>query len=119
MQTILITGVPKVLCRVPLVRHPWTNACLIHLSLSSNAMVWKLGERGLAQVSSSLLNRGSKFRGPSPIAHGGSLLVKASDRGWLATSSSPLSLKTRRVRGAMHVKSVESSNVLPLVWCGS
>ncbi|GFU73807.1 hypothetical protein TNCV_554351 [Trichonephila clavipes] len=22
-------------------------------------------------------------------------------------------------RGAMHVKSVESSNVLPLVWCGS
>ncbi|GFX04873.1 hypothetical protein TNCV_2248561 [Trichonephila clavipes] len=23
MQTVLIGGVPKILCRVPLVRHPW------------------------------------------------------------------------------------------------
>ncbi|GFW28950.1 hypothetical protein TNCV_202731 [Trichonephila clavipes] len=46
----------------------------------------------------------------------GSLVVKVSDRGWLVTSSSPVPLKTHRVeRGAKHVKSLESSNVLPLV----
>ncbi|GFX62511.1 hypothetical protein TNCV_413531 [Trichonephila clavipes] len=37
----------------------------------------------------------------------------------LVTSSSPVPLKTRRVGEPMHVKSVESSNVLPLMWCGS
>ncbi|GFT63534.1 hypothetical protein TNCV_870071 [Trichonephila clavipes] len=44
-------------------------------------------------------------------------MVKASDHGWHVTSSRPVPLKTRRVRKPMHVKCVESSNVLPLVWC--
>ncbi|GFW03721.1 hypothetical protein TNCV_2538321 [Trichonephila clavipes] len=35
------------------------------------------------------------------------------------TSSSPVPLKTRRERGEVHVKSVKSSNVLLLEWCGS
>ncbi|GFV43550.1 transposable element Tc3 transposase [Trichonephila clavipes] len=34
-------------------------------------------------------------------------------------SSSQVPLKTRWCKGAMHVKSVESSNVLSLGWCGS
>ncbi|GFW64413.1 hypothetical protein TNCV_274371 [Trichonephila clavipes] len=46
-------------------------------------------------------------------------VVKVWDHGWLVTSSSPVPLKKPLLRGAMHVKSVESSNVLPLVWYGS
>ncbi|GFX62688.1 hypothetical protein TNCV_4868481 [Trichonephila clavipes] len=49
----------------------------------------------------------------------GSRMVKVSDHGWLAPSSSPVPLKFPPCRGVMHIKSVESSNVLPLVWCGS
>ncbi|GFT57759.1 hypothetical protein TNCV_1663281 [Trichonephila clavipes] len=45
----------------------------------------------------------------------GSPVVKVSDSGWRGMSSKRVPLKTRRV-GAMHVKSVESSNVLSLVW---
>ncbi|GFX19129.1 hypothetical protein TNCV_3012731 [Trichonephila clavipes] len=33
-------------------------------------------------------------------------------------SSNPVPVKTCRVEEPMHVKSVENSNVLPLVWCG-
>ncbi|GFW06042.1 hypothetical protein TNCV_4478361 [Trichonephila clavipes] len=36
----------------------------------------------------------------------------------LVTRSSPAPLMTRSCRGAMQVTSVESSNVLPLLWCG-
>ncbi|GFX47529.1 hypothetical protein TNCV_3015481 [Trichonephila clavipes] len=50
------------------------------------------------------------------VGNRGSLVVKVSDSGWHATSSSPVPLKSRRVgRGAMHVKSVESSNFRPLM----
>ncbi|GFW15464.1 hypothetical protein TNCV_4656041 [Trichonephila clavipes] len=49
----------------------------------------------------------------------GSLMVKVSDGGWLVTNSSPVPLKDPPCRRAMQVKSVESSNVFPLVWCGS
>ncbi|GFW89090.1 hypothetical protein TNCV_2685241 [Trichonephila clavipes] len=47
-----------------------------------------------------------------------SLVVKVLDCGWLVTSSrAQHHLKDPQCRGAMHVKSVQSSNVLPLVWC--
>ncbi|GFW60876.1 hypothetical protein TNCV_4870891 [Trichonephila clavipes] len=49
----------------------------------------------------------------------GSLVVKIKDS-WLACQDfEPCALKTCRVGGAMYVKSVESLNVLPLVWYGS
>ncbi|GFU56193.1 hypothetical protein TNCV_712521 [Trichonephila clavipes] len=43
-------------------------------------------------------------------------VVKGSDHGRHVMSSSPVPLKDPPCRGTMHVKSVESSNVLPLVW---
>ncbi|GFW80701.1 hypothetical protein TNCV_3235531 [Trichonephila clavipes] len=46
----------------------------------------------------------------------GSLVVKASDRGWLVTSSSPLPLKTRPVgeRCTLNLSRAETSSR----WCG-
>ncbi|GFX28442.1 hypothetical protein TNCV_1152511 [Trichonephila clavipes] len=44
-------------------------------------------------------------------------MVKVSDRGSHVTSSSPVPTKDQSCRGMMHVKSIVSSNVLPLV-CG-
>ncbi|GFX00825.1 hypothetical protein TNCV_4577921 [Trichonephila clavipes] len=49
----------------------------------------------------------------------GSRVVKVSDRGWPFQEFEPSATKDPPRRGAIHVKSVESSNVLPLVWCGS
>ncbi|GFY32118.1 hypothetical protein TNCV_2622551 [Trichonephila clavipes] len=45
-----------------------------------------------------------------------SQVVKVSDRCWHITSLSPLSQKIHRVRD---LKPVDSSNVLPMVWCGN
>ncbi|GFV80904.1 hypothetical protein TNCV_3517711 [Trichonephila clavipes] len=45
--------------------------------------------------------------------------VKVSDRGWPCNESEPSTTKDSPNREPMHVKSVASSNVLPLVWCGS
>ncbi|GFX00921.1 hypothetical protein TNCV_4578871 [Trichonephila clavipes] len=45
--------------------------------------------------------------------------VKVSDRGLSYHELDPSTTKDTPCRGAMHVKSVESSDVLPLVWCGS
>ncbi|GFY32583.1 uncharacterized protein TNCV_673381 [Trichonephila clavipes] len=49
----------------------------------------------------------------------GSLVVKVTDL-WLACHEfEPSTTEDLPYRGAMHVKSVESSNILPLVWCGN
>ncbi|GFV28925.1 hypothetical protein TNCV_4540211 [Trichonephila clavipes] len=47
----------------------------------------------------------------------GSPVVKATDHDRHVMSSSPI--KTHHAGEAMHVKSVESSNAIPLAWCGS
>ncbi|GFW18847.1 hypothetical protein TNCV_5133001 [Trichonephila clavipes] len=49
----------------------------------------------------------------------GSLVVKVMDSWLVCHEFEPSSIEDPPCRGAMHVKSVESSNVLPLVWCGS
>ncbi|GFV25191.1 hypothetical protein TNCV_2565751 [Trichonephila clavipes] len=49
----------------------------------------------------------------------GSQVVKVSDRGWPCHEFEPTTTKESPSREEMHVESVESSNVLPLVWCGS
>ncbi|GFX77681.1 hypothetical protein TNCV_1105981 [Trichonephila clavipes] len=46
----------------------------------------------------------------------GNRVVKVSDRGWPCHEFEPSTTKDRPCMGALHVKSVESSNVLPLVW---
>ncbi|GFX88818.1 uncharacterized protein TNCV_2575251 [Trichonephila clavipes] len=48
----------------------------------------------------------------------GSRVVKVSDRGWHCHEFEPSTTKDPPCMAAMHVKSVESSNALPLVWCG-
>ncbi|GFV93558.1 hypothetical protein TNCV_1988701 [Trichonephila clavipes] len=48
-----------------------------------------------------------------------SRVVKVSDRGWPCHEFEPSTTKDPPCREAMHVKSVENSNVLPLVWCRS
>ncbi|GFU62466.1 hypothetical protein TNCV_2204011 [Trichonephila clavipes] len=53
----------------------------------------------------------------SMCAHG-SLVVKVSDRGLLCHGFEPSTNKDPPCWGVMHVKSVESPNVLPLMWCG-
>ncbi|GFX61319.1 hypothetical protein TNCV_1171581 [Trichonephila clavipes] len=49
----------------------------------------------------------------------GSRVVKISDRGWPYQEFEPSTTKDPPFTGAMNVKSVESSNVFPLVHCGS
>ncbi|GFX49428.1 uncharacterized protein TNCV_3342061 [Trichonephila clavipes] len=49
----------------------------------------------------------------------GSLVVTVSDRGWPCHELKPSTAKDPPCRGVIHAKSVESSIVLPLVWCGS
>ncbi|GFX99121.1 hypothetical protein TNCV_2493021 [Trichonephila clavipes] len=49
----------------------------------------------------------------------GSRVIKVSDPSWSCHEFEPSATKDPPCRAAMHVKSVESSNVLPLVWCGS
>ncbi|GFV64813.1 hypothetical protein TNCV_809101 [Trichonephila clavipes] len=63
------------LCPEPLKTHrvgEQGEQCTLNLSRTQTlppiGMVGKLGERVPTQVSSSLLNRGSKLRGPSPKA---------------------------------------------------
>ncbi|GFV50936.1 hypothetical protein TNCV_301971, partial [Trichonephila clavipes] len=46
----------------------------------------------------------------------GSRVVKVSDRGLPCHEFEPSTTKDPPSRAAMHAKSVESSNVLPLVW---
>ncbi|GFU65544.1 hypothetical protein TNCV_634671 [Trichonephila clavipes] len=48
-----------------------------------------------------------------------SRVAKVSDRGWPCHEFEPSTTKDSPCGGEMHVKSVESSNVLPLVWCGT
>ncbi|GFT11866.1 hypothetical protein TNCV_1923801 [Trichonephila clavipes] len=47
----------------------------------------------------------------------GSRMFKVSDRGWPCQEFEPRTTKDLPCRAAMHVQSVESSNVLLLVWC--
>ncbi|GFS84497.1 hypothetical protein TNCV_4606761 [Trichonephila clavipes] len=49
----------------------------------------------------------------------GSRVVKLSDRGWPCQEFDPSTTKDPPCRAAMYVESVESSNVLPLMWCSS
>ncbi|GFX17221.1 hypothetical protein TNCV_2857441 [Trichonephila clavipes] len=49
----------------------------------------------------------------------GSRVVKLSDRGRPYHEFESSTTKDPPCSEAMHVKSIESSNVLPLVWCGS
>ncbi|GFS95205.1 hypothetical protein TNCV_2705431 [Trichonephila clavipes] len=49
----------------------------------------------------------------------GSRVVKVSDRGLPCHEFEPSATKDPPCRAAMHTKSAEISNVLPLVWCGS
>ncbi|GFY20686.1 hypothetical protein TNCV_1119201 [Trichonephila clavipes] len=49
----------------------------------------------------------------------GSRVVKVSDHSWPCQEFEPSTTKDPPCRGAMRVKFVENSNVLPLVWCGS
>ncbi|GFY05932.1 hypothetical protein TNCV_3862381 [Trichonephila clavipes] len=46
----------------------------------------------------------------------GSRVVKVSDLGWSCHESEPSTTEDPPCKGAKHVKSVESSYVLPLVW---
>ncbi|GFU70241.1 hypothetical protein TNCV_903831 [Trichonephila clavipes] len=48
----------------------------------------------------------------------GSRVVRVSDRGWPCHEFEPGTTKDPPCRAAMHVKSVEGSNDLTLVWCG-
>ncbi|GFX30518.1 hypothetical protein TNCV_3461691 [Trichonephila clavipes] len=53
------------------------------------------------------------------ITNHGSLVIKVTNS-WLACHEfEPSATEDPPCREAMHVKSVVSSNVLPLVWCGS
>ncbi|GFW51347.1 hypothetical protein TNCV_3254761 [Trichonephila clavipes] len=49
----------------------------------------------------------------------GSRVVRVSDHGWSCHEFVPRATKDPPCRGATHVKSIESSNVFPLVRCGS
>ncbi|GFU65490.1 hypothetical protein TNCV_634131 [Trichonephila clavipes] len=49
----------------------------------------------------------------------GSLVIKVMDSRSAFHEFEPSTVKDRPCRGTMHVKSVESSNAFPLVWCGS
>ncbi|GFV71791.1 hypothetical protein TNCV_778081 [Trichonephila clavipes] len=49
----------------------------------------------------------------------GSRVVKVLDRGWPCHEFEPSTTKDPPCRAAMHDKSVENSNVVPLVWYGS
>ncbi|GFT33788.1 hypothetical protein TNCV_4382991 [Trichonephila clavipes] len=49
----------------------------------------------------------------------GSLKVKVSDSRPVGHEFEPSTAEDPPCRGMMHVKSVKSSNILPLVWCGS
>ncbi|GFX30560.1 uncharacterized protein TNCV_3462101 [Trichonephila clavipes] len=53
----------------------------------------------------------------SNLGHG-SRVVKVLDHGWPCLEFQPSTTKDPPCRAAMHVKSVESSNALPLVWFG-
>ncbi|GFU86268.1 hypothetical protein TNCV_369241 [Trichonephila clavipes] len=75
-----------------------------------------------------MVSRGTKTHGTeqtlSPViaadsSSRGSRVVKVSDRGWLCHEFEPSTTKDLPCRGAMHVKSIDSSNFFPLVWCGS
>ncbi|GFS57205.1 uncharacterized protein TNCV_491201 [Trichonephila clavipes] len=46
------------------------------------------------------------------------LTFKKSDRGLACHEFEPSTTKDPPCRAGMHIKSVEISNVLPLVWCG-
>ncbi|GFV71765.1 hypothetical protein TNCV_777821 [Trichonephila clavipes] len=48
-----------------------------------------------------------------------SRVVKVLDRGWPYHEFESSTTEDLSCRGAMHVKSVESSNILPLMWCGN
>ncbi|GFV38612.1 hypothetical protein TNCV_132511 [Trichonephila clavipes] len=67
----------------------------------------------------SALDRFSVHRCPTRMGGRCSRVVKVSDRGRPSHEFEPSTTKEPPCRGAMHVKSVESSNILPLVWCGS
>ncbi|GFW43593.1 hypothetical protein TNCV_4769451 [Trichonephila clavipes] len=49
----------------------------------------------------------------------GSLVIKVTDLWPTCDEFEPSTAEDPPCSGAMHVKSVDSSNVLPLVWCGS
>ncbi|GFT17607.1 hypothetical protein TNCV_2587211 [Trichonephila clavipes] len=48
----------------------------------------------------------------------GGRVVRVPNHGWPCHEFEPSTTKDPPCREAMHVKSVESSNVLPLMWCG-
>ncbi|GFW27927.1 hypothetical protein TNCV_768071 [Trichonephila clavipes] len=83
----------------------------------------------LVQVSSSSLERGSKLLVQSPVTlellsratfcGRSSRVVKVLDSGWPCHEFEPSTTKDPPFSRAMHAKSVGSSNVLPLAWCGS
>ncbi|GFW51751.1 hypothetical protein TNCV_1186831 [Trichonephila clavipes] len=52
-----------------------------------------------------------------PYGHS-SLVVKVMESWPACHEFEPSTTEVPSCRGAMHAKSVESSNVLPLVWCG-
>ncbi|GFV21618.1 hypothetical protein TNCV_3337191 [Trichonephila clavipes] len=63
----------------------------------------------------------SDYPAENSIGGHGSRMVKVSDRGWPCHEFElgQVQAKDPPCRGAMHVKSVESSSVLPLVCCGT
>ncbi|GFU55335.1 hypothetical protein TNCV_1645991 [Trichonephila clavipes] len=65
------------------------------------------------------LSGGIIFWDPNRREGRGNRVVKVSDRGWSCHELEPSTPKDPPCREEMHVKSVESSNILPLVWCGS
>ncbi|GFY04429.1 uncharacterized protein TNCV_4415171 [Trichonephila clavipes] len=59
-----------------------------------------------------------RLRVPYSYRGRGSLVVKVTDSWSTCHEFEPNTAEDPPCRGAMHVKSVESSNVLPFVWCG-
>ncbi|GFU99496.1 hypothetical protein TNCV_4763571 [Trichonephila clavipes] len=49
----------------------------------------------------------------------GRRVVKVSNRGWPCPEFKPSTTKDSPCSCAMHVKFVESSDVFPLMWCGT
>ncbi|GFV08602.1 uncharacterized protein TNCV_1584151 [Trichonephila clavipes] len=76
--------------------------------------------KGRGEIKKVVFNMANLPSDPLTLMGGpGSRVVKVPDRGWSCHEFKPSTTKDPLCRGAMHVKSVESSNVLPLVWCGS
>ncbi|GFV81578.1 putative RNA-directed DNA polymerase from transposon X-element [Trichonephila clavipes] len=94
----------------------YENVVKPHYKLNANPPTSKSiyqWERALKKAGT-LVSQTGKY--PRVFSGRGSRVVKLSDRGWPCYEFESSNTKDSPCRGLMHVKSVESSNVFPLVW---